>query len=373
MTLDGADLGRVPVTSDAEGNAAVTFSLPRAIQRGDGLLTVLVDDGGVTLHDLQLALYPEGGDLVAGLPGRVYFAAKTPLDKPADGVVDPLCCTVPEREFAQPSYGDDHAGPRTDFRETVAWRSRLTTDARGKGELVFTLSDAVTSFKVTAEGTGAGRLGHGEALVQSKKPVSLAVKLPLEVSAGDHLRLPVTVANDTDQPYRAELAASFGKAFAATGGGLAPSLALAPRERRSPFYELDVVGDGREAGEHDLAAEVDRQRRSAATTRDPYLLALASNVLVAQAPGDDATRRAVQRLAAMQAPAGAFPGADHSITRSGGEALAIETTSLAALALMAAGREHAPAVRSATATRSPSTRPGRARSSCTSARSPPTP
>ena len=94
VTLDGADLGRVPVTTDAEGNAVVTFALPAAIQKGDGLLTVLVDDGGVTesvqkripitLHDLQLALYPEGGDLVTGLPGRVYFAAKNPLDKPAD-------------------------------------------------------------------------------------------------------------------------------------------------------------------------------------------------------------------------------------------------------------------------------------------------
>ncbi|HEY0993334.1 MAG TPA: hypothetical protein VGD80_40055, partial [Kofleriaceae bacterium] len=94
VTLDGADLGRVPVTTDADGNAVVTFALPAAIQRGDGLLTVLVDDGGVTesvqkripitLKDLQLSLYPEGGDLVAGLPGRVYFAARNPLDKPAD-------------------------------------------------------------------------------------------------------------------------------------------------------------------------------------------------------------------------------------------------------------------------------------------------
>ena len=390
------------------------------------------------------------------------------------------------------------------------------------------------------------------------------MKLPLEVSAGDHVRLPVTITNETDQPYRAVLTATFGKAFAVTGGALAPTLQLAPGERRSTFYELDVVGDGAraedgkialaieaanlrdgvertvrvvppgfpqlaslagtlrgtvrheviisdvlpgtlrgaltmypsplatmvagteamiaepggcfeqasstnypnimilgylednqaaapavvekahtaldhgyklltgyetptrgyewfgsnpghealtaygllefhdmtrvygdvdkamidrtrgwlrtrrdgsggflrnpqqldsfggaspevtdayityalsEAGERDLEAEVGKQRRSAATTRDPYLLALATKVLVAQAARDDATRGAVARLAAMQAADGSFPGADHSITRSGGEALTIETTALAALALLAAGPDHAPEVR----------------------------
>jgi alpha-2-macroglobulin-like protein len=101
-----------------------------------------------------------------------------------------------------------------------------------------------------------------------------------------------------------------------------------------------------EAGERDLSAELAKQRASSATTRDPYVLALATKVLIAQAPGDDATRRAVQRLAAMQTDDGSFPGADHSITRSGGDALAIETTSLAALALIAGGA-HAPEVRKA--------------------------
>jgi uncharacterized protein YfaS (alpha-2-macroglobulin family) len=478
-----------------------------------------------------------------------------------------LCCTVAERQFPQPRYAGRYDGPRTDFRETVAWQARLRTDAQGKGELRFQLSDAVTSFKIIAEGVGGGRLGRGEALVSSKKPVSLAVALPLEVSIGDRVRLPVTIANETDQPYRAALTASFGKAFALAGGALAPNLQLAPGERRATFYELDVVGaggagdgkvaisavaanlrdevertirvvppgfpqqaslagtltrtahhevvvseaipgtlrgaltmypsplatmvagteamiaepggcfeqasstnypnimilgyleehraatpaivekahaaldrgyklltgyeppsrgyewfganpghealtaygllefhdmarvygdvdramvertrawlrtrrDGRggflrnpqqldsfggasaevtdayityalsEAGERDLTAEVARQRQSAAATKDPYLLALATRVLEAQAPRDDATRGAIGRLAAMQAGDGSFPGADHSITRSGGEALGIETTALAALALIAAGADRAPEVRKAIA------------------------
>ncbi len=78
----------------SRGAATASFDLPGKIARGDGLLTVLADDGGVTesiqkripivTKSLAVGLFPEGGDLVEGVPGRVYFAAKTPLGKPAD-------------------------------------------------------------------------------------------------------------------------------------------------------------------------------------------------------------------------------------------------------------------------------------------------
>jgi len=92
-----------------------------------------------------------------------------------------------------------------------------------------------------------------------------------------------------------------------------------------------------EAGEKDLAPEIDHQREQAASTKDPYVLALATKALVDVRPKDDATRVAVNRLVEMQGKDGSFAGADHSITHSGGSALTIETTALAAMALMAAG------------------------------------
>jgi hypothetical protein len=57
-------------------------------------LTLLVDAGGATeslqrripilLDRAELAAFPEGGDLVTGLPSRVYLSAHDPLGKPAD-------------------------------------------------------------------------------------------------------------------------------------------------------------------------------------------------------------------------------------------------------------------------------------------------
>lgn len=94
VRLDGEELPRVEATTNAAGGAVVRFTLPDDIALGDGLLTVLVSDGGVTesisrrvpilMKKLELAFFPEGGDLVAGLESRVYFSGHTPLGKPAD-------------------------------------------------------------------------------------------------------------------------------------------------------------------------------------------------------------------------------------------------------------------------------------------------
>ncbi|WPB81471.1 alpha-2-macroglobulin family protein [Archangium violaceum] len=92
--VDGATAARVTGVVDARGLCTVSFKLPGRIERGEGSLAFAIEDGGVVetaaktipilLQTLDLTLYPEGGDLVAGLPSRVYFQALTPAQKPAD-------------------------------------------------------------------------------------------------------------------------------------------------------------------------------------------------------------------------------------------------------------------------------------------------
>src|SRR5262249_45838020 len=95
-----------------------------------------------------------------------------------------------------------------------------------------------------------------------------------------------------------------------------------------------------EADTSDIGAEADAQAPTAGSTKDPYVLALAANTLVDQKRGE--AKAALERLAAMQDKDGSFPGAAESITRSGGDALVIETTALAALALMKDGPGRTP-------------------------------
>jgi alpha-2-macroglobulin-like protein len=98
--VDGQDSWTGETTVDASGNAAATFKLPAAIARGEGVVAMTIQDGGtvetatktipILLQTMDLAIYPEGGDLIAGLPNRVYVEGRTPAGKPADvaGIVE---------------------------------------------------------------------------------------------------------------------------------------------------------------------------------------------------------------------------------------------------------------------------------------------
>jgi alpha-2-macroglobulin-like protein len=149
---------------------------------------------------------------------------------------------APVRVFPVPQYTRAYDGPRTDFRETVYWNAAVETNASGDAEVAFVTSDAVTSFRATAEGFSAsGLAGGGQATFQSKLPLTLDAHLPVEVTSGDTVRLPVTFANETDEPVEATLAAQFGTAFKLQGKPVASTIRLAPRDKQSLVFALDVV------------------------------------------------------------------------------------------------------------------------------------
>jgi hypothetical protein len=114
--VDDAEVARDVTRVDSSGNATASFDLPKAISRGEGTLAMAIEDGGVVetatktipilLQTIDLAMYPEGGDLVVGLASRVYLEAKTPAQKPADleaAVVD-------ERGSEIAAFATEHEG-----------------------------------------------------------------------------------------------------------------------------------------------------------------------------------------------------------------------------------------------------------------------
>ncbi|HMI92528.1 MAG TPA: alpha-2-macroglobulin family protein, partial [Polyangiales bacterium] len=150
---------------------------------------------------------------------------------------------APVRVFPAPTYSAGYDGPRTDFRETIFWAQDVRTDESGTAKVTFYVSDAVTSFRATAEGISAGGLpGRGEAVVQSKLPVNLDVHMPLEVSAGDQIILPVTLTNETDRTITAKLTVDFGSAFKLGANPADKPIALQAGEKKAFFMPLDVIG-----------------------------------------------------------------------------------------------------------------------------------
>ena len=146
------------------------------------------------------------------------------------------------RVFPTPSYKPGYQGPRTDFRETIYWKPNLKTDKSGKGEVSFYVSDAITSFRIFAEGVGGGLAGRNETVFKSNLPFSMYVKLPLEVSAGDQLNLPLTLTNETAKPLAVAVTASFGKLLTARRSARLRTIRLAPKQRRSLYYPVRVTG-----------------------------------------------------------------------------------------------------------------------------------
>jgi uncharacterized protein YfaS (alpha-2-macroglobulin family) len=114
--VDGSDVHTGKAAVDARGNCTVSFKLPDKIERGEGTLALVIEDGGVVetaaktipilLQTVDLRLFPEGGDLVAGLPCRVYFEAKTPAKKPAD--IAGVILDTKGKEVAQ--FRSEHEG-----------------------------------------------------------------------------------------------------------------------------------------------------------------------------------------------------------------------------------------------------------------------
>jgi hypothetical protein len=155
---------------------------------------------------------------------------------------------APVRVFPVPQYEKAYDGPRTDFRETIYWNPSVETGADGKAEVVFVTSDAVTAFRATAEGFSAGGVaGGGEASMQSKLPLSLDAKLPLEVSSGDRIQLPVTLANETEDALEATLEARFGPAVRLASSPVTGPIRLRGGERRSFYFPLEVVAQDGDA------------------------------------------------------------------------------------------------------------------------------
>jgi alpha-2-macroglobulin-like protein len=132
VTIDDVERERLSIKTDRQGKALVRFTLPGSIARGDGLLTLLVEDGGVTesiqkpipivLKKIAFTAFPEGGDLVDNVPGRVYFMARTPAGKPADvegRVVDDRGQAVAELRSIHDGMGRFELVPATDRKYHV--------------------------------------------------------------------------------------------------------------------------------------------------------------------------------------------------------------------------------------------------------------
>ncbi|MDY8135256.1 TonB-dependent receptor plug domain-containing protein [Aquimarina sp. 2201CG5-10] len=108
------------------------------------------------------------------------------------------------KRFYVPVYdGKIEPEKRTDFRQTIYWNPIVQTDEKGEARLEFHNSDAITSFKVTAEGVGYnGLIGQKQKEYSTKKILSLDFKVPNYLAVNDTVVLPIIIKNEASQTIR---------------------------------------------------------------------------------------------------------------------------------------------------------------------------
>ncbi|MCH8808107.1 MAG: hypothetical protein IH986_18735, partial [Planctomycetes bacterium] len=118
----------------------------------------------------------------------------------AQDEISVLADLVAVRVYAHSARPARQPGDRIDFAETLFWNTGVRTDAKtGQVKVRFDLSDSVTAFRVFADGfDAAGRLGQATTAIESVEPFYIEPKLPLEVTAGDLVLLPVGIVSHLD-------------------------------------------------------------------------------------------------------------------------------------------------------------------------------
>ena len=171
--VDGAEVFRGKAKVDAKGNCTVRFKLPAEIQRGEGTLALVIEDGGVVetaaktipilLQTIDLQIYPEGGYLVAGLPCRAYVEGKTPAKKPAD--VAGIIVDAAGNRVA--SFRTEHEG---------RGRAAFTPKAGGKYTLKITEPSGIkTTYPLPEVREQGGVIRALDEVTQADEPVRLMV------------------------------------------------------------------------------------------------------------------------------------------------------------------------------------------------------
>eukprot|EP00026_Physarum_polycephalum_P003227 Phypoly_transcript_03237.p1 GENE.Phypoly_transcript_03237~~Phypoly_transcript_03237.p1 ORF type:complete len:799 (+),score=122.12 Phypoly_transcript_03237:183-2399(+) len=134
---------------------------------------------------------------------------------------------------------------RSDFTETLYWSASIKTDKNGEATVEFQMNDSVTSFAVLVDGIGQGKaLGQSLFIFESKQPFYVEPKLPLEVTSGDIIELPIAVVNNAEAPLKVSRFLSV-NSTALTVKNESASLNLTPGGRLRDMATLEVGDSGK--------------------------------------------------------------------------------------------------------------------------------
>jgi uncharacterized protein YfaS (alpha-2-macroglobulin family) len=134
------------------------------------------------------------------------------------------------------------------FPETLLWRPEVITDEQGHANVDIDLADSITTWRLMASAVAAdGRLGAAQSPVRVFQPFFVDLNLPVSLTRGDEVALPVVVYNYLDKPQTVALTLHDAAWFEWLDAAV-KQVELAPGQVKSTSYRIRVS----KVGSHEL-------------------------------------------------------------------------------------------------------------------------
>lgn len=135
------------------------------------------------------------------------------------------------------------------FPETLLWRPELITDDQGNAKLDVDLADSITNWRLSASAvTTDGRMGATQAGIRVFQPFFVDMNLPVAMTRGDEVAVPVAVYNYSDHSQTVHLKLEPGNGWFELLDDAAKQVQLAGGEVRSTSFRLRI----KKVGSHEL-------------------------------------------------------------------------------------------------------------------------
>lgn len=150
--------------------------------------------------------------------------------------------------FAQDNRNPGEGGSvpprvRRDFPETLLWQPELITDDQGKATLEFPLADSITTWRASIDAiNGVGKIGNLELPIKVFQDFFVDLDLPVSMSLGDEVAVPITCYNYLNEPQTVRLAVSPAAWFSSSTSDLTAQ--LGPNEVKSVSLPIKVLRVG---------------------------------------------------------------------------------------------------------------------------------
>jgi type II secretory pathway pseudopilin PulG len=179
-----------------------------------------------------------------------------------------LANRMAEDEGPKPDAGGSTAPRvRRDFPETLLWRPELITDDHGKATLEIPLADSITTWRASVDGiSAAGKMGGLELPITVFQDFFVDLDLPVSMSLGDEISVPVTCYNYLKQSQDVQITLAAGSWFASPVQTL--NLHLEPSEVKSVSVPITVL----RVGNHTLRVTAQGTKMVDATEREVRVL-----------------------------------------------------------------------------------------------------